>query len=107
MISVRARAESWPIRGVFTIARGSRTHAQVIVAEIERNGVIGRGECVPYARYGETCESVLADIARIAPRLDPTAARASLQTLSPAGGARNALDCALWPSRSLAPPPSP
>jgi carboxypeptidase PM20D1 len=50
--------EQWPIRGTFTISRGSKTHAHVVVVTLEADGVQGRGECVPYARYGETVESV-------------------------------------------------
>ncbi len=50
--------ETWPIAGAFTISRGSRTEARVIVATVEEDGVSGRGECVPYARYGESVESV-------------------------------------------------
>ena len=93
--ALTARIESWPIAGAFTISRGAKTEAVVVVAEISRGGVIGRGECVPYARYGETPETTLVAImamqARIAAGLD----RTGLQSAMPAGAARNALDCAL------------
>jgi L-alanine-DL-glutamate epimerase-like enolase superfamily enzyme len=76
----------------FTIARGSRTEARVLTVRITRGGVTGWGECVPYARYGETPETVSAQIAG----LPPDMTRAALQSALPAGAARNAVDCALW-----------
>ncbi|MBR3371586.1 MAG: dipeptide epimerase [Rhodobacteraceae bacterium] len=77
---------------VFTIARGSRSHADVVTATLARDGVTGRGECVPYARYGESLDSVRDQILA----LDAGVGREQLQTLLPAGAARNAVDCALW-----------
>jgi len=77
---------------VFTISRGSRTEAQVMTVAITRDGMTGRGECVPYARYGETLDSVEAQIRSLPDGID----RAALQEALPAGAARNAVDCALW-----------
>ena len=77
---------------VFTISRGSRTEAQVLTVRISDGGVTGWGECVPYARYGETLESVTAEIEG----LPSSFTRADLYDLLPAGAARNAVDCALW-----------
>ena len=57
-----ARIERFPIAGSFTISRGAKTEAVTVVAEISRGGLIGRGECVPYPRYGETPEATLAAI---------------------------------------------
>jgi L-Ala-D/L-Glu epimerase len=88
--------EHWPIAGSFTIARGAKTEAVVIVVEIRDGNFIGRGECVPYARYGESIESVSAQISEIIPQLIPDASRPLLAKLLPSGAARNALDCALW-----------
>ena len=88
--------ESWPIAGAFTISRGSRTEARVVVATIEDGAVRGRGECVPYPRYGETVEGVAATIETLADAIAGGAGRADLLKLLPAGAARNALDCALW-----------
>ncbi len=96
MADMSWRVERWPIAGSFTIARGSKTEAIVVVVEISSNGFVGRGECVPYARYGETIESVCAAIDSIKSRIERAPSRAILQTLLPAGAARNALDCALW-----------
>jgi L-alanine-DL-glutamate epimerase-like enolase superfamily enzyme len=84
--------EVFRLAEVFTIARGSRTEARVLTATVEGDGAGGRGECVPYARYGETLESVAAQIAGLPEAVD----RAGLQDLLPAGAARNAVDCALW-----------
>lgn len=84
--------ESWPIRGSFTISRGSKRSAEVVCVTVEESGVIGRGECVPYGRYGETLDSVSAAIAAV-----PVAiAHDALADALPPGAARNALDCALW-----------
>ncbi|WP_278922856.1 MULTISPECIES: N-acetyl-D-Glu racemase DgcA [Pseudophaeobacter] len=77
---------------VFTISRGSRTEAKVLTVRVEQDGVTGWGECVPYARYDETLESVTAEIEG----LPADFTRAELQDLLPAGAARNAVDCALW-----------
>ena len=84
--------ERFPLAEVFTISRGSKTEAAVLTVAVEAGGVTGRGECVPYARYGETLESVAAEIAA----LPASFTRAELQGLLPAGAARNAVDCALW-----------
>ena len=91
-MKLTVRAETFPIAGVFTISRGSRTEARVLTATVEEGGLAGRGECVPYARYGETLESVAAEIRGLPERFD----RADLQDLLPPGAARNAVDCALW-----------
>jgi L-alanine-DL-glutamate epimerase-like enolase superfamily enzyme len=88
--------ERFPIAATFTIARGSKTEAVVLVAAISDGAVIGRGECVPYARYGETSESVIAQIEAARAAIELGADREALQTLMPAGAARNAVDCALW-----------
>ena len=88
--------ETWPLAGVFTISRGSRTEAKVLVAEIRSGDAVGRGECVPYARYGESLDGVAAQIAGVAAEIEKGAGRDWLQTALPAGAARNALDCALW-----------
>lgn len=76
----------------FTIARGSRDVAEVLTVQVTRNGVTGWGECVPYARYGESLDSVTAQIEGLPDGIDRTA----LQQALPAGAARNAVDCALW-----------
>src|SRR5829696_6414879 len=88
--------ERFPIAGRFIIARGARTEAVVVTVAIAEGDAVGRGECVPYARYGETVEGVAAAIEAqrraIAGGLD----RIALQEAMPPGAARNALDCALW-----------
>ncbi|MFC0283002.1 N-acetyl-D-Glu racemase DgcA [Camelimonas abortus] len=88
--------ERFPIAGGFTISRGSRAEAVVVVARVSAGEVAGRGECVPYARYGESVESVVAAIESVRARIEAGADRMALQRLLPAGAARNALDCALW-----------
>lgn len=89
---IEARTEAFRLCEPFTISRGTKTHAQVVTVGITRGGVTGRGECVPYARYGETVESVLAQIAALPEGI----VHAALQDALPPGAARNAVDCALW-----------
>lgn len=88
--------ECFPIAGTFTISRGSKTEAEVITCEIAESGFVGRGECVPYKRYGETMASVAEAIEQARRTIEDGASRADLLTRMPAGGARNAVDCALW-----------
>jgi L-alanine-DL-glutamate epimerase-like enolase superfamily enzyme len=88
--------ERWPIASPFTISRGVKTEAIVVVAELGDGKASGRGECVPYLRYGETVESVIAQIEAMRPQVEAGLGRRALQTAMPPGAARNALDCALW-----------
>lgn len=91
-MSLTVTRDRFPLREVFTISRGSKTEAAVLTVTASGGGVNGRGECVPYARYGESLDSVAAEIAALPPDLD----RVALQGLLPPGAARNAVDCALW-----------
>lgn len=95
-ITLTARTERWPIAGTFTISRGAKTEAAVVVAELSDGQHRGRGECVPYARYGETVESVTAAIEAMRPDIARGLDRDGLQQAMPPGAARNALDCAFW-----------
>ena len=95
-MNLTVRIERWPLQRAFTISRGSKTEAVVVVAEIERDGHRGRGEAVPYLRYGETPEGVAAAIAATDDALRGGLDRIGLQSAMPHGAARNALDCAFW-----------
>ncbi len=95
-LSLRVLAEQWPLAKAFTISRGSKTEAVVVVAELTDGIHTGRGEGVPYARYGETAETAAAAIETLRPALAEGLDRAGLQDALPAGAARNALDCAFW-----------
>jgi L-alanine-DL-glutamate epimerase-like enolase superfamily enzyme len=95
-MNLTVRIERWPLRRAFTISRGSKTEAVVVVAELECGGHRGRGEAVPYLRYGETPEGVAAAIEAMAAALRGGLDRHELQTAMPSGAARNALDCAFW-----------
>src|SRR5262245_44036626 len=88
--------EHWPIRGGFTISRGATQEAVVVVATLRDGLYQGRGECVPYARYGESVERVVQAIEACAPAIVQGVGRDELQSLLLPGAARNALDCALW-----------
>ena len=90
-----ARIERWPIAGSFTISRGAKTEAVTVVTEVSHGGRTGRGECVPYPRYGETPEATQAAIMSMQEPLRRGLDRQTLQAAMPAGAARNALDCAL------------
>lgn len=89
------QSESWPLRQTFRIARGAKTEALVVVVKVENGGHAGRGESVPYARYGETVDSAMAQIESVRAAVESGVSRQELQTLLPAGAARNAVDCAL------------
>ncbi|MDG3085756.1 dipeptide epimerase [Vibrio hannami] len=95
-MKLKLSTNSWPIRGSFTISRGSKTQVDVIVVELEQNGIIGRGECVPYGRYNESIESVLAELESIQASVESGVNQKEIQSLLPSGAARNALDCAYW-----------
>ncbi len=91
-MSIEVSRDVFKLAQVFTISRGSRTETKVLTVRITRDGATGWGECVPYARYDETLDSVEAQIRS----LPEDVTRAALQDLLPAGAARNAVDCALW-----------
>lgn len=94
--AMTVEVERFQIAGRFAIARGSRTEAVVVTVTISDGGAVGRGECVPYARYGETVEGVVESIEALRGRVLAGLDRLTLQEAAPAGAARNALDCALW-----------
>jgi len=95
MRRLASRLERWPIKGQFSISRGAKTEAVTVVAEVSLGGQIGRGECVPYARYKETAEATLAALQLMREPLARGLDRSGLQAEMPPGAARNALDCAL------------
>jgi L-alanine-DL-glutamate epimerase-like enolase superfamily enzyme len=91
-LKITATVERWPVAGSFIIARGAKTHVDVIVVEISDGTHAGRGEATPIYYKGETAESAVAAIAALGRYIDPEA----IQSLLPAGAARNALDYAFW-----------
>lgn len=91
-VELSVTADTFPLAEVFTISRGSRTEAHVLSVRVTDGAHTGWGECVPYARYGETLESVTAEVADLPSTFD----RSDLAGLLSAGAARNAVDCALW-----------
>ncbi|WP_315712693.1 MULTISPECIES: N-acetyl-D-Glu racemase DgcA [unclassified Bradyrhizobium] len=90
-----ARIGHWPIAGSFTISRGAKTEAVTVIAELRHGTMVGRGECVPYPRYGETPDAALSALLGMRDAVASGLDRAALQTAMPPGAARNALDCAL------------
>lgn len=105
-MQISVEPQSFRLAETFTIARGSRDAAEVLTVTVDWQGVKGRGECVPYARYGETLESVTAQVMSFAPMLEAVS-RADANALDvrdylPAGAARNAVDCAIldWRAKS-------
>ncbi|MBV1887119.1 MAG: dipeptide epimerase [Parvibaculaceae bacterium] len=96
MIRLKAQAQKWPLAKAFGISRGRKTDAHVVVVEISNGTHTGSGECVPYARYGETIDSVLHAISTVQTAIENGADQQDLLELLPAGAARNAVDCALW-----------
>ena len=91
-MTISVTHDRFKLAQVFTISRGSRSEINVLTVRVTRGGITGWGECVPYARYGETLENVTALIAELPDGI----CRAKLQDVMPAGAARNAVDCALW-----------
>ena len=91
-MQINVTRDVFQLAQVFTISRGSRTEAAVLTVTLSDGDYVGRGECVPYARYGETLETVSREILCLPSVFD----RAKLYDLLPAGAARNAVDCALW-----------
>jgi L-Ala-D/L-Glu epimerase / N-acetyl-D-glutamate racemase len=96
MIDLTVRHESFPLAETFTISRGSRTQSDVVLVELRQDGVTGRGECLPYPRYGESVEGVIEIIESQRRALARGLDRMGLQKALPPGAARNALDCAFW-----------
>ncbi len=94
--SLEIETSSFPIAGTFTISRGSKTTAEVVTCVLKDGDVTGWGECVPYRRYGETIESVTAQIEAARPLLEGGLELGDLAQAMPPGAARNAVDCALW-----------
>lgn len=93
---LKIKTETWPVAGSFRISRSSLTEISVVTVTVTEDTYIGRGECRPYARYGESPESVTAEIETIRNDIKKGLNLEELQTLLPAGAARNAVDCALW-----------
>lgn len=95
-VTVSVHKDTFAMDGTFTIARGSRTQAEVVTVTLEDDRCKGVGECVPYARYGETRDSVCNEILSLKQDLLNGMDRLALQSALPPGAARNALDCAFW-----------
>jgi L-alanine-DL-glutamate epimerase-like enolase superfamily enzyme len=94
--TLTVRGEILPLHTPFRISRGAKTAAQVVTVAIAQDGITGRGECVPYPRYGENAESTILAIEAVRGAIERGADRLDLLQLMPAGAARNAVDCALW-----------
>ena len=94
------RTESFPLARPFAISRGVKTAADVVVVELMEDGHKGWAECVPYPRYGETVEGVIADIQAQRTLIEGGADAATVNKAMKAGAARNAVDCALWDLRA-------
>ncbi len=90
------KQEKWKLAQTFTISRGSKTEAEIVVVELEENGKIGRGECVPYARYKESVPGVIETIQGFRGLIEGGGGRARIRSLMQPGAARNAVDCAVW-----------
>ena len=88
--------ETWPIAGRFTISRGSKTTADVVVVRVSEDGASGRGECLPYPRYGETIAGVVGALEGARDAIENGLSREEIASLIIPRAARNALDCALW-----------
>ena len=99
--TLRAQHDRFPLKQPFRISRGVKTVAELVTVSVEEDGAIGMGEGAPYPRYGESVESVLAQIESVRPAIEGGADRQALLSLLPPGAARNAVDCALWDLEAL------
>lgn len=95
-MNLQIRTERWPVAGVFRISRRAATETDVVVVTLEDGGTVGRGECGPNVRYGESADSVTAQLEAVRGAVEAGVSRQQVQALLPHGAARNALDCALW-----------
>lgn len=95
-LQLTAEHQSWPLEKPFTISRGSKTHADVVVVTLRKDGVVGQGECVPYPRYNETVPQVLAALAASTDAIERGLSFDMIASLGLPHAAENALDCALW-----------
>jgi L-alanine-DL-glutamate epimerase-like enolase superfamily enzyme len=93
-LNIQHRA--FPLRSPFRISRGVKLAADVVTVELGQAGCVGRGESVPYGRYGESVASVMDQIEVLRSVLCAGMGRDELQARLPGGAARNALDAALW-----------
>ena len=94
--TLSARHDRFALNRPFRISRGVKTAADVVTVTIRHGEIVGKGEGVPYPRYGESVETVLDQIAAVRGAIDGGVEREELMALMPAGAARNAVDCALW-----------
>jgi L-alanine-DL-glutamate epimerase-like enolase superfamily enzyme len=92
--------ESWPLKKIFTISRGSKASADTVYVEIAEGNHVGRGESVPYKRYGETISTVISQIMTLKNSIESGMNSEELLIALEAGAARNAIDCALWDLQS-------
>ncbi len=95
-LTASVRTERYPLSVPFTISRGTRTHAEVVVVTLTDGTIVAQGEGVPNARYGEDLQSATAEIEKALPLLIEGAGRAQIAKRMKHGAARNAVDCALW-----------
>lgn len=91
-----ARIETWPVAGSFVIARGAKTHVDIVLVELNDGGLVGRGEATAIYYHGESAQTVLAEAQAMAARIAGGIGRSDLQRIMPRGAARNAIDCAMW-----------
>jgi len=96
MRRLQVKHESWPLRGAFRISRGAKQSSEVVTVILTEGEACGRGEGTPYARYGESPQSVRAQIEAARPAIESGIDREALLALMEPGSARNAVDCALW-----------
>ena len=94
--SFNIHIEAWPLAGAFRISRGTRKVSDVLMVEVNDGNYVGRGECFPYARYGEDIDSVQKQLNSVRSEIEHGLDRQALLNVLAPGAARNAVDCALW-----------
>ncbi|MDW2980950.1 MAG: N-acetyl-D-Glu racemase DgcA [Rhodanobacter sp.] len=91
-----ARAHAWKLKEPFAISRGVRSEAHVVIVELHENGTVGRGEACGVPYHGETPQTMLVQIEQVRSAIEAGCDRRELLEVLPAGGARHAVDAALW-----------
>ena len=94
--SLNIHIEAWPLAGAFRISRGTRKVSDVLMVEVNDGNYVGRGECFPYARYGEDIDNVQKQLNSVRSEIEHGLDRHALLNILAPGAARNAVDCALW-----------
>jgi L-alanine-DL-glutamate epimerase-like enolase superfamily enzyme len=95
-MKISAHIEEWELTQPFRISNYEWINSRGIVVQLAEGGYLGRGEAQGVFYTGESAESIFEQVHEVADQIRKGISREELQQLLPAGGARNAIDCAMW-----------